>query len=199
MKIKSPTTTNDSGDPTDNCLFDAKRVLRLIEDERYLSAKLLHQSIRDRIQKEIDAAEGSDSKNDSPRRKRSMMKRQKNFKSTGDLNERKQKALELLKENEDILNKMEDRCLLFEKAKIDLDNDDDWTLAQTLFGVTTYYRRESDGSMSLKLEGSIDDCSLYDQIAVLREFDLNYIWAPFVPSSMTVAHLGKLVRETNRI
>jgi len=190
VKIKRPTTTNDSGDPTDNCLFDAKRVLRLIEDERYLSAKLLHQSIRDRIQKEIDDAQDSDNKNDSPGRKRSMMKRQN--KSTGDLDERKQKALELLKENEGILNKMEDRCRLFEKAKIDLDNDDDWTLAQTLFGVTTYYRRESDGSMSIKLEGSIDDCSLYDQIAVLREFDLNYLWAPFVPSSMTVAHLGKL-------
>jgi hypothetical protein len=63
-----------------------------------------------------------------------------------------------------------------------------------MFGVTTYYRKESDGSLSIKLDGTVEDASLFDQIAVLREIDLNSLWAPFVTSSMTVAHLDKLVR-----
>jgi len=78
------------------------------------------------------------------------------------------------------------------KAKKSLNVNDDWTLAQTIFGVTTYYRRELDGSLSIKLEGRVKDASLYDQFAVIRETDLNYLWAPFVTASMTVAHLDKL-------
>ena len=70
--------------------------------------------------------------------------------------------------------------------------NDDWTLAQTLFGVTTYYRREQDGSLSIKLEGRLDGVPLFEQVAVLREVDLHHKWAPFVSSSLTVAHLDKL-------
>lgn len=198
VKIKAPTTTNDSGDPTDSCLFDAKRVLRLIEDERYLSAQSLHQSIRDRIQKEIEDAadnnvDATSSKKEKSSRKRPMLKRQKSSKKT--FNEKNVKAQELLDENEDILNKMEDRCRIFAKAKTNMNVNDDWTLVQTLFGVTTYYRHEADGSMSIKLEGCVNEVSLFDQVAVMREFDLNSLWAPFVTSSMTVAHLDKLVRN----
>jgi hypothetical protein len=65
-------------------------------------------------------------------------------------------------------------------------------LAQTLFGVTTYYRREEDGSLSIKLEGVIEGVPLYEQVAVLREVDLHSKWAPFCSSSLTVAHLDKL-------
>ena len=189
MKIKRPTTTHDNGDPTDNCLFDAKRVLRLIEDERYLSAETLHQSIRDRIQRDTDDDDIAKKHKSSPKRKR----RQKN--STKASEERNAMALQLLNENEETIKMMLNRSRLFKRAKNNLDVNDDWTLAQTLFGVTTYYRREADGSLSVKLEGQVDDCSLFDQVAVIREFDLNYLWAPFVTSSMTVAHLDKLVRN----
>jgi hypothetical protein len=70
--------------------------------------------------------------------------------------------------------------------------DDDWTLVQTLFGVTTFYRREADGSLSIKLEGSLEGVPLFDQVAVLREVDLHYKWVPFCSSSLTVCHLDKL-------
>lgn len=196
-KIQRPTTIHDKGDPTDDCLFDAKRVFRLIEDERYLSAETLHQSIRDRIQKEIDdganfniASRISEKQKSHTTRKRTSFKRQKNTNSA--LDERKLMALQLLNENEIILKKMKDRCCLFKKAKKNLDVNDDWTKAQTLFGVTTYYRKECDGSMSIKLEGCVNDCSLFDQVAVIRELDLNYLWAPFVTSSMTIVQLDKL-------
>jgi hypothetical protein len=191
FKIKRPTTIHDDGDATDDCFFDAQRVLRLIEDERYLSAESLHQSIRDRIQKEIDG--GVISLNEqSPKKKSARRRRQRNSQKA---DERIAMALQLLEENKDIVQKMEDRSILFKRAKKNLDINDDWTLAQTLFGVSTYYRHEPDGSMSIKLEGCVSDCSLFDQLAVIKEFDLNYLWAPFVTSSMTVAQIDKLVRN----
>lgn len=71
-------------------------------------------------------------------------------------------------------------------------DDNHWTLAQTLFGITTYYRHESDGSLSVKIEGQLEGVSLFDQVAVLREVDLHSKWAPFCSSSLTIAHLDKL-------
>ncbi len=87
---------------------------------------------------------------------------------------------------------IQERCQLFATAKQNLNCDSDWTLAQTLFGVTTFYRREPDGSLSIKLEGKLKDVPLFDQVAVLREIDLHSCWAPFCSSSLTVAHLDKL-------
>jgi hypothetical protein len=58
--------------------------------------------------------------------------------------------------------------------------------------VKTYYRREEDGSLSLKLEGELKDCPLFEQVCVLKEIDLHYKWAPFCSSSMTLADLDKL-------
>eukprot|EP00535_Pseudo-nitzschia_heimii_P003754 CAMPEP_0197193974 /NCGR_PEP_ID=MMETSP1423-20130617/28398_1 /TAXON_ID=476441 /ORGANISM="Pseudo-nitzschia heimii, Strain UNC1101" /LENGTH=603 /DNA_ID=CAMNT_0042647311 /DNA_START=68 /DNA_END=1876 /DNA_ORIENTATION=+ len=190
LKIERPTTTNDDGDPTDDSLFDTKRVFRLIDDERYLSAEELHQSIRDRIQTEIDNGADFNDSLRSPEKNKSSRTRKK--RPSKPMENRMKMALQLLEENEDVLKKMKDRCIIFKKAKKNLDVNDDWTLAQTLFGVTTYYRHESDGSMSIKLEGRTNDCSLFDQVAVMREFDLNYLWAPFVTSSMTIAYLDKL-------
>lgn len=243
FKIKPPTTTNDTGDPTDSCLFDAKRVLRLIEDERYLSAQELYHSIKERFEAEnSDANDAVRRKVDASNRKKSMRSLLKRQKSTKKVNENHVKARQLLDDNDDNLTKMEviiillmttlpiiiakrrkiwdekyllskaysffffttilirfrlsqDRCILFKKAKKNLDINDDWTLAQTLFGVTTYYRKESDGSLSIKLEGLVKDASLFDQVCVIREADLYSLWQPFVTSSVTVSHLGKLVSE----
>jgi hypothetical protein len=84
------------------------------------------------------------------------------------------------------------RAPLFLQCRDNMDESEGWTLAQTLFGVTTYYRRESDGSLSIKLEGELKGIPLFEQVAVLREIDLHCFWAPFVTSSLTLAHLDKL-------
>ena len=118
-KIKAPTTTNDSGEPSDLCFFDAKRVLRLIEDERYLSAQELYNSILDRLQESENNSGNNDNdnvnnniNNKSKNRKRpssSLLKRQ-NSTNKAKVNEKNLfLARELLDENEDILNKMEVR------------------------------------------------------------------------------------------
>ena len=61
-----------------------------------------------------------------------------------------------------------------------------------MFGVTTYYKREDDSSLSLKLDGELSGVPLFEQVAVLREVDLHYKWSPFCTSSMTVQDLDKL-------
>ena len=81
---------------------------------------------------------------------------------------------------------------MFTNAKENLSVDDDWTLAQTLFGVTTYYRREVDESLSIKIEGELHGIPLFEQMAVLRECDLYHTWAPFMQKSRKLAQLDKL-------
>lgn len=61
-----------------------------------------------------------------------------------------------------------------------------------MFGVTTYFRKEQDNSLSIKMEGELHGCPLFEQLAVLREVDLHYKWAPFCSSSMTIKDLDKL-------
>ena len=86
----------------------------------------------------------------------------------------------------------QNRCRIFKRALHNLEDASDWTLASSMFGVKTFYRREEDGSLSLKLEGEVKDCPLFEQVCVLKEIDLHYKWAPFCTSSMTIADLDKL-------
>lgn len=84
------------------------------------------------------------------------------------------------------------RAAVIQRAKANLDHDEGWTRSQKHFGVATYYKRQEDGSVSLKLECELSGVPLFEQVAVLREVDLNYKWAPFCTSSMTVKNLDKL-------
>ena len=55
---------------------------------------------------------------------------------------------------------------MFRQAKVNLDQEEGWTLASTLFGVTTHYRREENGTLSMKIEGKMEGLPLFDQVAV---------------------------------
>ena len=64
---------------------------------------------------------------------------------------------------------------------------------QTMFGISTSYRREaSDGSLSVKIEGELHGVPLFEQLVVLRECDLYHTWAPFTSKSRKLAQLDKL-------
>jgi len=103
-----------------------------------------------------------------------------------------ERAKMVLQQNEEEFNKLEKRAKLFLRAKQNLTIDDDWIKAQTLFGITTYYRREPDGSLSIKLEGHLSGIPLFEQLVVLRESDLYHEWAPFCVASARLAQLGKI-------
>ena len=90
------------------------------------------------------------------------------------------------------MSPLQNRARILRRAQEDLNVDEGWTYASHHFGITTYYRKEEDGSLSVKLEGEVSGLPLFEQIAVLRDIDLHHKWAPFCTSSMTIAHLDKL-------
>lgn len=77
-------------------------------------------------------------------------------------------------------------------AKSSLTSELDWVFAQVAFGITTSYRREPNGTLSLKLEGELNDVPLFEQLAVLREIDFYSLWAPFMTESKTLMQVNKI-------
>lgn len=81
---------------------------------------------------------------------------------------------------------------MFHTAQQNLNTPTSWTLSQTLFGITTHYRREADKTLSIKIEGELHGIPLFEQMVILRECDLYHTWAPFCTSSRKLAQLDKL-------
>lgn len=71
-------------------------------------------------------------------------------------------------------------------------DDAEWKFGLELFGITTHYQHdETDGSIKIKLTGTIEDLPLFEQCAVIHEVDLFSEWIPFCRESITVDKLGK--------
>eukprot|EP00580_Thalassiosira_gravida_P020738 CAMPEP_0201680390 /NCGR_PEP_ID=MMETSP0494-20130426/50574_1 /ASSEMBLY_ACC=CAM_ASM_000839 /TAXON_ID=420259 /ORGANISM="Thalassiosira gravida, Strain GMp14c1" /LENGTH=554 /DNA_ID=CAMNT_0048164109 /DNA_START=80 /DNA_END=1743 /DNA_ORIENTATION=- len=111
---------------------------------------------------------------------------------TRESDDRDEKAWQCLQERREEFQALENRANLFKSAKENLSTDDDWIHAQTLFGVTTSYRREPNSSLSVKIEGELHGIPLFEQLVVLREADLYSHWAPFLSHSKKLAQLDKL-------
>jgi hypothetical protein len=47
--ISPPTTTDDDGAPSESCSRDVERILRMVEDERHLSALKLLRNVQERL------------------------------------------------------------------------------------------------------------------------------------------------------
>jgi len=77
-------------------------------------------------------------------------------------------------------------------AKSSLTSKLDWTIGQVAFGITTSYRREANGTLTLKMEGDLDDVPLFEQLCVLREIDFYSLWAPFMTASKTILQVEKI-------
>ncbi|CAM9200624.1 unnamed protein product [Ectocarpus fasciculatus] len=66
----------------------------------------------------------------------------------------------------------------------------DWLVAQTFMGITTFYKVDPDGSLWIKMHGTMDDVTVMDQLAVVREVDLFNKWVPFCDTSKLLKRLG---------
>jgi hypothetical protein len=62
------------------------------------------------------------------------------------------------------------------------DSLEGWTLGSELFGISTYYRVEEDGLLSMRMEG-VQDIPIFEQLAVLYEVSLFNQWMPFCSQS----------------
>lgn len=67
---------------------------------------------------------------------------------------------------------------------------DDWIVAQTFMGVTTSYKHDADGSLWVKLHGTMEEVRVMDQLATIREVDLFKTWVPFCDKSTLLKRLG---------
>lgn len=184
--IKFPSTTRDDGSPSDDILHDCRRILLFIDDERHLIAQKLYASVTARLQEHPG-------RNPKPLKFHpgNVLKRKKLKKVADSQGEDYITILEYLEAHRETLETMEKKAELFKRARNELQKNDAWVLSQTLFGVTTYYRKEGDGSLSLKMEGRLEGVPLFDQVAVIREIDLHHTWAPFCTSSLTLKELDK--------
>ncbi|RLN86483.1 hypothetical protein BBJ28_00003673 [Nothophytophthora sp. Chile5] len=74
----------------------------------------------------------------------------------------------------------------------DSEGDDQWQFGQTLFGVTTSWKPDDDGSVWIKLEGFVDGVDIFNTISVIREVDLFSVWTPFCSESQLMQDLGRV-------
>lgn len=63
-------------------------------------------------------------------------------------------------------------------------------MAQTFMGITTSYKNEPDGSLWVKLHGTMDNVRVIDQLAMVREVDLFRHWVPFCDKSILLKRVG---------
>ncbi|CAB9511255.1 expressed unknown protein [Seminavis robusta] len=194
LVIRPLASVGDSGKPSTSVSKDLRRVSNFIEDERHLVAYELYRNVKPRWEALIHEKRGYDAaatEKANEKKGRAWMKKGANEEEKFDLKEFEAANAIFQKHKEKFALLMKRAPLLLE-CRDNMDQSEGWTLAQTLFGVTTCYRREDDGSLSIKLDGELKGVPLFEQVAVLREVDLHSFWAPFVSSSQTLAHLDKL-------
>ena len=69
-------------------------------------------------------------------------------------------------------------------------DEGEWLFGSRLFGVDTHYREEADNSITIKIEGEIDDLPIFEQCAVVHELDLFKLWLPFCTHSQLIEKVG---------
>lgn len=57
-------------------------------------------------------------------------------------------------------------------------------------GITTFYKHDPDGSLWIKMHGTMDGVGVTDQLATVREVDLFNKWVPFCNTSTLLKRLG---------
>ena len=200
----------DGGRPSSSPLDDLRRALDLVREERHLAAHDLYSQARDRVEEGWAERERGEEKTAKARQsKLPFWGRRPNEEANRP--DELQRARDLLDERSDEFDLLRRRAALFLAAKETLSRHDEngcndggndggtdsstvsgWVHAQTLFGVSTHYRREPDGSLSVRIAGDLVGVPLFEQLAVLREVDLYHLWAPFCTSSRKLAQLGRL-------
>jgi len=88
--------------------------------------------------------------------------------------------------------KLEKWAHIFMNAKANSNSSRDWIRSLTCDDIISYYRREQDGTLSVKIEDKMSDAPLFEQIAVLKEVDLYHEWSPFYHKSRKRVQHGRI-------
>lgn len=101
------------------------------------------------------------------------------------------KESELLIQHKDIIDDMLSKCSEIEISINVTDIDSSWIFGIRYFGITTHYRKVDDGSILLRLEGTLEDLPLFEQCSVIHEVDLYKHWIPFCKDSLIIEKIGQ--------
>lgn len=174
-------SSKDDGKPTSNMHRDVLRTLKLVRQERHLLADDLYQSVKARMESyKAKLAHGGGKVKSSENETHEAAQ---NYTAASHAIDRQIEEFE----------KLEHRARLFRRVKRNLSRNDDWILShQTSCGLKTYYRREADKSLSIKMEGELNEAPVFEQIAVTREIDLYHHWAPLCTDSKKLGVGGRL-------
>eukprot|EP00554_Chaetoceros_debilis_P010048 CAMPEP_0194106706 /NCGR_PEP_ID=MMETSP0150-20130528/6688_1 /TAXON_ID=122233 /ORGANISM="Chaetoceros debilis, Strain MM31A-1" /LENGTH=1103 /DNA_ID=CAMNT_0038794923 /DNA_START=135 /DNA_END=3443 /DNA_ORIENTATION=- len=202
----------DDGQPSYpvNCHADFLRVMDLIHHERHLAAHTLYLHTLQTIETHLkftqvdnddddndgnngDASDesGSNSNSNSGNSDNNVGVQEERRRDPSNI----QLAIQFMNipKNAQIFQKLQQHAMIFLRAKRNASSDDtSWTPCLHHNGITSSYRREEDGSLSLKVEGEINGLPLFEQVAVMREVDLYHTWAPVCKKSRKICSLGKL-------
>lgn len=98
---------------------------------------------------------------------------------------------DIISANKEFLEKVECRAKEL-GSTIDMCSADHsgWTLGSEMFGVSTYYRVEEDGLLSVRMEG-VQEIPIFEQIIVFYECDLYREWIPFCKESRLLKKISK--------
>lgn len=69
-------------------------------------------------------------------------------------------------------------------------NDSEWIYGTKYFGVTTYYKLTSDGCITVRMEGGLDDLPIFEQAAVIHDAENFKDWVPFCDESILLEKLA---------
>lgn len=110
-----------------------------------------------------------------------------------DVTEDIRQQMELRLENDVKIQQMLQRTPMIKNSLHSIDTSDDWTLGANMFGILTHYKKCEDDptSIMVKIEGTMDDLPLFEQMAVIHEIDLFKEWAPFCTNSVLIDKIGK--------
>ena len=181
---------DDTGEPTSDTFNDMLRVMKLIRQERHLTAyslfvKTLKESDKLHEQEQVQVHEKL-SKNNSSQNNSKNSNNSNNYKENNNI----EATRAFLESHAQELQQLTQHALIFQRAKDNSAINKDWIQCHHHQNVTSSYRREKDNSLSFKVEGEISGLPLFEQVAIMREVDLYHFWAPFVNGSKRVASLG---------
>lgn len=151
-------------------------IKQLLHESKYLKAVQLWETIKDDCNKLFD--EGATENyilvsNEENNLVESISQRYKN--------EYKPLISVMLQRSEDIRDAIN---------RANLDMDSEWLHGMTLFGITTHYKVDSDGIIHIRLEGTLEDLPIFEQVAVIHEIDLFTTWLPFCHDSVLLEKIG---------
>lgn len=92
-----------------------------------------------------------------------------------------------------IIQQMLERSSMVRESLHSVDESGDWILGAEMYGITTTYKKceDDENAIVVKIEGTMDDLPLFEQMAVLHEVDLYTEWAPFCTDSVLIDKVGK--------